>query len=483
MAGRVDEPDLHSQPVNGIRLVLLKTAQTPSDTALQFGLEWEGQKRVVHHTAPITMQDAQGRYYVLSGGTEGGIYSPETPNFSSLPSLVTTPLKSSGPLTFRMDWVIMFAFGQTSLDFDPGPKPQAGQEWALNKNVRAGGFDLRFTTARLKEAADGSVTLEFDIEAQEGITGVSLFPSGEQSTSGESGYDTARGVLVSWVTLPALPVGPVQLQIIEVLYKVEGPWEIVWEPAPLDFSSYPTPTSVPTRIAPPAPTLIPGEPLLFELKALLKSGYADYQKGPGWVHQVVEMEAAEDFGLDHGDMLEMPRQYQIESWIRLDERGYARTTIYVRKSLEGEFLSADIKDGAVYFSLPEGRGGISEDEYLATPSYDLVDLLTVFNSYLAEGATIRRENILLEGKACQLYEVTQLYDPPQLFGGELAPVQATSFAAWVDPRSGTVLRIQDSMAYTDGSSRIKTTTRFLSLEKVETPPQEILDLLAKVIRP
>jgi hypothetical protein len=39
------------------------------------------------------------------------------------------------------------------------------------------------------------------------------------------------------------------------------------------------------------------------------------------------------------------------------------------------------------------------------------------------------------------------------------------------------------MSYTDGSSRVKATTRFLSLEKVETLPQEILDLLAKVIRP
>ena len=58
MAGGVEEPDLHSQPVNGIRLVLLKTAQTPTDTALQFGLEWEGQKRMVHHTAPITMNYA-----------------------------------------------------------------------------------------------------------------------------------------------------------------------------------------------------------------------------------------------------------------------------------------------------------------------------------------------------------------------------------------------------------------------------------------
>ena len=482
MAGGVEEPDLHSQPVNGIRLVLLRTAQTPTDTALQFGLEWEGQKRIVHHTAPITMQDAQDRYYILSGGTEGRSYSAENPNFSSLASLVTAPVKAGEPFTFRMDWVIMSAFGQASLEFDPGENAQPGQEWTLNENVRAGGFDLHFTTARWKEAADGYVTLEFDIEAQEGITGVSLFPSGEQSSSGESGYDTFRGVLVSSVTLSALPAGPLELQIPEVLYKVEGPWEIVWEPSPVDFSPYPTVTPAPTRMAAPAPTLIPGEPLLSELEALLENGYTGYQKGPGWMHQVVDVEEAEDYGLDYGDTPVMPRHYLVESWVRLDKRGYAQTTMYVRKSLEGEFLSADINDGVVHFSLPEGRGGIGEDVYLAAPSYDL-DLLTVLNGYVAGGATIRLENVLLDGKACQLYEVTQLYDLPQVFDGEPAPVQAIRFGAWVDPESGKVLQTQNGMDYMDGSSRVKATTRFLSLEKVETPPQEILDLLAKVVAP
>jgi len=483
MAGGVEEPDLRSQPVDGITLVLLKAAQTPTNTAFQLGLEWEGQGRMVHHTAPLTLQDARGRYYILSGGPEGGSYSSENPNFSTLPSLVTTPVEVGEPLTFRLDWIIMSAFGQASFEFDPGEDPRAGQEWTLNEEVQAGGFDLHFTTARLKEAADGMLTLEFDVEAPKGITGVNLFPNAEISSGGESGFDKSREILVSRVTLEALPDRPLELQISEVLYKVEGPWEIAWVPAQVDFAPYPTPTPAPTRMPGPGPTLVPGEPLLYELQAALENAYDEFQKRPGWVRQVIEVEQAEDIGgLDTGDLPEQPRHSLLESWVRLDEQGYVRTQIYIRKSLDGEFISADVNDGVVHFSLPEGRGGIGEDVYLAAPSFDF-DLITILNGYLASGGTLHQETGVLDEKTCQLYEITRLYDPPQVFGGEPAPVQVASYSAWVDPESGKVLQIQNGMTYTDGSLRVKTTTRFLSLERLASPSDEVRRLLEMIIMP
>jgi hypothetical protein len=478
----VQEPDLRSQPTNGITLRLLKTSQDPAQTAFQLGMEWEEQNRMVHHTAPITLQDNQGRYYILSGGPDSGKYSSENPNFSTLSSLVTVPLNGSSPMTFRLDWVIMSAAGQTSLQFNPGKDAKPDQEWVLDEKINVGGFDLHFTKARLKKDADGWITFEFDIEAPDGVVGINLF-SNSESFSDESGYDKGRGLLVSRVTLPELPVQPVTFNISEVLYKVKGPWEITWQPDRINFSVISTITPAPIRMAEPTPTLVPDAPLLSELQILLERADADNPQGPGWVHQVMEINLAESTGvLDTGDLPEQPLHSRVEAWYRLDENGYVRTTIYIRKTLDGDFLSADINNEMYHFSIPEGRGGIGEDIYLTKPSYDL-NLLSTLNGYLMEGGTIRQENIVINGISCRSYEATLPYDPPQVFTGEADPVHAMIYSACIDPVNGKVIQAQNQLEYADGTSLIKGTTRFLSLTKVDILPDEVRQLLEKIIMP
>ena len=48
---------------------------------------------------------------------------------------------------------------------------------------------------------------------------------------------------------------------------------------------------------------------------------------------------------------------------------------------------------------------------------------------------------------------------------------------------GAVLQLQNQMAYSDDTTRVKDTTRFISLEKVDKPSDEVRQLLEKVIMP
>jgi len=478
----LQEPDLHSQSIEGITLRLLKASQGPAQTAFQFGLEWEGQNNIVHHTAPITLQDDQGRYYILSGGPEPGNYSSDNPNFSTLSSLVTVPLNTSELLTFQLDWITMTAMGPTNLPFDPGKDAKPGQEWLLDEKINVGGFDLFFTKARLKKDLDGSITFEFDIEAPDGVVGVGL-SSNADSFSTESGYDKGNGMLVSRITLPVLPVQPITFQVSEVLYKVNGPWEITWQPEPVNFLADLTVTPAPTRMPAATPTIASDNPLLSDLQALLKHAEADNPRGPGWVHQVMEIDLPESTNvLDTGDLPEQPLHTRVEAWYHLDEKGYVRTTVYIRKTPDGKFLSADIDNGIYHFSIPEGRGSIGEDIYLAKPSYDL-NLLSTMNSYVMEGGMLRKESSVVDGISCQLYQATHPYDPPQLFYGEAASVRAVIYSACVDPVNGKVLQVQSQMEYEDGTSLTKGTTRFVSLEKVDVLPDEVRQLLEQIVMP
>jgi len=487
-AGGVQEPNLHSQQVNGITLRLIKAAQTPSETAFQFAMKWEGPNRFLHHTAPFILQDSGGRYYILSGGPDGGSGTIENPNTFTLPSLVTSPIDSSSPLTFRLDWAILSISvasaddpaGAPILRVDVGQTAHPGQEWRIDRTIQAGGFDLRFTQARLKPGQDGSVILEVDAQPQPGVTALNLFPA-EGSSTYEAGYDKTRGVLVSRITLPALPGKPLDLYISEILYKVNGPWEITWQPEKISPSAQPAPAPAPTRMAAPFPTLVPNAPVLSDLQTLLKR--AGYPAGPGWVHQVWERELAEPVGvLDMGDLPEQPLHTRVDAWYRLDENGYVRTTLYINKTLNGKFLSADIDNGVYHFRLPEGWGGIGQDIYLAKPSYDM-NLISTFNGYVSEGGAVHQESAVVSGIACRLFEATRAYDSPQFSWGEPAPVRAVSYSACIDPVNGKIVQIQNKMIYTDGTSRMRDTTRFLTLEQVAVLPEEVNQILEKVIMP
>ena len=487
-ANGIQEPNLRSQTIGGITLRLDKAVQTTDQAAFRLTMEWEGANRFVRDSGPITLQDELGRYYILSAGPEGEPYKIDNPNYTTLPSMMTFPVDGNSPLTFRMDWVSVSvstrggsADGSAAiLNFDPGTAAKVGQEWTLDQTYQVNEFNLHFTKATLKAAQDGTFMLEFDIQAPPAITMINLVPKDATSPTTESGLDKTRGVLVSRVMLPTLPTQPIDLYISEVVYKVNGPWEITWQPQRVN-ATFPTPTPAPTRPAPPPPVLSSIAPLLTEAQTLLNK--ASVPNGPGWIHQVTQVDQAAPIGtLDTGDQPEQPLQMTTDAWYLLDDQGFARTTVIIRKTLDGKFISADIDNGVYHFNFPEAHGHISQDIYLAKPSY-YYDPLTTINSYIAEGGKVSHVNSTVDGKICQQYTGTRTCDPPMIFWGEPAPVSTMVYSVCIDQETGAVLQIQGKMIYSDSMTRIKDTTRFISLEEVETLPDEVRQILEKVVMP
>jgi hypothetical protein len=479
--------DLKSPKVNGMTLHLIKAVQTPSESAFQLALSWDGANRLIHHTAPITLQDAGGRYYILSGAPDGGASGIDQPNYGTLPSVMTTPVDAGSPLTFRLNWVMMSISsaayddpaGAPILRVDAGKSAHVGQEWSIDQTIQAGGYNLHFTKARLKPAEGGTIILEIDADPQPGIASLNLLPA-EGSASYEAGFDNARNVLVSRITLPTLPTKPVDLYISEILCKINGPWEVTWQPTDQGIAAL-SPTPAPTRMAPANSALATGQPLLDEMQKLRQSEAVP--AGPGWVHQVFQIDQADSAKtLDTGDLPEQPLEYRTDTWYRLDEQGYIREAVYIRSSPDGKLLGVDIDNGIYHFSLPEGSGGMGTDVYIAKPSYDF-NQVAYFNDVVTGGGTISREDSQVDGSACRLYTATQTFNPAAVYSNEALPARASRHSVCIDPKTGTVLQIQDRMEYTDGTSQIRDTTRFLSLEKVDSLPADVQQYLDQVVMP
>ncbi len=227
-ASGAGEPNLSSQKINGIILKLLKVDRSSTQTAFQLGMEWEGQNQMLRNIDPITLQDDQGHAYPLTSGQEGDHWSPDHPNQIAFASNLANLTGSSGQLTFRLNWLVMTATNQAALRFDPGKDAKIGQTWPMDQTIQAGGFDLHFTQARLVKDQDGSLALEFDIQAPKDIEGIML--RGPDAHPNGGGYDEARGLWVSHLSLTELPTQPLDLSISQLDYRVNGPWEITWQP-------------------------------------------------------------------------------------------------------------------------------------------------------------------------------------------------------------------------------------------------------------
>ncbi|HLA81017.1 MAG TPA: hypothetical protein VJP78_05195, partial [Thermoleophilia bacterium] len=302
-------------------------------------------------------------------------------------------------------------------------------------------------------------------------------------SSGESGWDRGRDTLVVRSTLPGLPAGPVELQVMEVRYRVDGPWQITWQPEAIDYSGFAAATPAPTRLPGPTPTFVPEQPLLLEIAALLDKAYSPYQRGPGWVHMVMEVRRAGDVGvLETGDLPPQPLEYISESWMYLDREGHVRIRVVQINSLDGVPMLTYLTNDTAHLNLPEGRGGFGEDLYLAPPSYDN-ELLSILNWHLAEGRSVERMEVVLEGRRSWLLTVGQEYEPPQVYQGEPAPVSKSEYRVWVDQETGRLLQSHSVMFYVNGEFRVRDTTVFRQVERVETPPPEVFRLLDQMILP
>lgn len=473
-------PGVRSQTIAGVTLELVKASQSSSNTAFQLGVEWQGERLTLHHSAPVKLRDGQGRYYVLSGGPDAGSYSSERPNFSTISSQVTSPVDGSSPLTIGVDWIMMTVSDEIDLRFDPGTDPQVGQEWNLDQDVRVGDFELHFSKARLKEGQDGNKMLEFDIQAPANVTAVYLPGDGFQ---GESGYDIERGVLVARSAMTEIPGGSITFDRAEVTYRIDGPFEILWQPERLDSTALQTPTPAPTRVAVQDEVDTVGDPLLAEVQTLLQRGYAEALYQAGWVHQKIEMEQSLPSGqLDYGDLPEQPAAFSLDIWSLLDENGFVVTSVSIQRKPDGTFLSANIDNGVYHFSLPDGWGSLGNDIYLSRPAFDQ-GALSVMNSYLEEGGSMGRMESTVDGIACQAYTATRTFDPPATFYGQTTAVQAWLYSACIDPNNGQVLQIQQRTLFVDGTSRVTNTMRLLALERVEDLPPEVQELLNQVVMP
>ena len=282
----------------------------------------------------------------------------------------------------------------------------------------------------------------------------------------------------------ALP-HPTAVRLLRVYYQAKGPWIIHWQPpaAPTPAPDTPTATVAPTLPAlpaatdQPAPTLAVSNPLLREVQQLARKFDESFQGGPGWVHVVKETLTNPQAGQDFP-----PPYLKNEQWVEVDAGGYVTRSLYTDYDEGGQIIqqSATVGDYSVNFTT--GDAGFNRG---ARYRFSL-DLLSHDLSQAAQSGSnvTREESTCQDGRRCLLITLLSASLWRVQNPGE---IQAFSGYAgrrvWIDPQSGQQVQEQSFWRLEDGSEKITSTSRYILVEKAESPPQEILDILARVHGP
>jgi len=468
---------LRSETQDGVTLVLDHIAPASDKTVFQVSLHFDQPGMSLNNDWNVILTDQNGAIYpaiditpdTMDGNAKIFQTLPFTGNEQLTVSLNVFPNAKELPVSidFSMDDANGFLF-------DPGLDPAVGQIWTLDNVIQIGGFTLRAVRANLVSTTE----LLFEFESTENLTGVLLYTPDPLLRSASGEVTQVNGDVSAGMTFEKIPTQPFEVRVKRAYYTAHGSWEIQWQPspAPQGAAVQPAVTSAPTQPPYATPTFASTNPVLLEVQRLAQQFDAPFQEGPAWIHVVTERTTNPRSGQTY------PLPYLIsEQWIETDANGYVIRSVWMDKDANGNTiqLSATVGDYSVNFTT--GDAGFNNGQ----PYRFSADMLTHDLAQAEQsGVSVTREEISCDdGQRCIVITSMESFAQPTLLAGESQAFIGSGNKVWINLATGQQIQFQAFWRLEDGTNRVESTERYLRVEKGSLPPQEILDILAKVIVP
>jgi hypothetical protein len=251
-----DASDSH----RGITLRVLDVAQTSSETAIRYQVEWTDPSwefRFGLGTGSMPeLRDNLGHIYwespqshgssiaVIAIPSSGTTPTPITPTQTD--TLIFPALSlSAGQASLWVDSIEFSMPAEETFSLDLGAAPKIGDSWPMDLQLEVAGFPVHLTEIRLEEETvdlgdgkneqhpvlsfsldpweerDGFRLLNFDLTNSE----LGIYGSGGQLFS--SGTEVYKGRLE--FTAGKIPTGIIRFQVMHASVLAQGPWEVTWD--------------------------------------------------------------------------------------------------------------------------------------------------------------------------------------------------------------------------------------------------------------
>ena len=245
---------------HGVTLRVLNVAQTSSETAIQYQVEWKDPSWHFRFGLGYghfpELQDDLGHIYWETPGSRAPVAGvvviriPETPSTRTEPQLTSTLMfpalsLSASRASLWVDSVEFWVPGEGTIDLDLGTSPKIGDSWPLDIHLQVAGFPVHLTGARLLEEtvdlgngkSEQHPVLSFTLDPLEDQDGFRLFNFGlmnsELGSYGSVGQSFSNGTEVYTGRLEFtngnVPTGVIKLQVMDAGLLAQGPWEVTWD--------------------------------------------------------------------------------------------------------------------------------------------------------------------------------------------------------------------------------------------------------------
>ena len=237
----VSEPALSAE---GISLTLDRAVQMDDGYLIYATLHWENtdfSSVELFDTTTLHVLDVDGQeisYNLDYDAMNSFTYQRGQTQFA----IKTAPILVAGPLTLIMDSAVVTVAvpGDASFTFDPGPDPEPGQAWEINKDLDVGyGHSLRVLRATYPtppmENLPQQAGFSFEMGSDTGVTNAMLFDHAHPLAGfGGGGGGSSSEIFSSGYSYAgAMPEGPITVNVDSITVNLPGPWQAEWTPPAL----------------------------------------------------------------------------------------------------------------------------------------------------------------------------------------------------------------------------------------------------------
>jgi hypothetical protein len=362
-------------------------------------------------------------------------------DLSSFPKIGQLPLLMDFPATPGQ-----FIFDPTAL--------QVGENISLDEMVDiANGYALHLTGAQ--KISPTELLFEFDADGY--LNGAMLSSA---TATGSSGGVVESGKFTASLSFAEMPNEPFEVNVTRIYYNSFGPWFLDFHVMKSMFTDLPaiTSTTPPAEVA--APTFTSQDPLFLEVQSLSQTFNKSMTQEAGWVHLVsgTSTESTQE------GQIYPPAYYQDEQWIEIDSEGWVTRSLTTQTDRAKNILQQSISVGTHNMNLTISEA-MEIPIHRLSLDWILADLDYAFNN----GQIVLREETTCEdGAACLLISMSD--------GTFVRHV-------WINVNTGQQIKLLMSQQMSDGTETILYTQDFLSVERTDNPPQDVLVMFSKVLFP
>jgi hypothetical protein len=235
----------------GISLALDRAVEMDDGYLIYATLHWENSRFSSidrNDTSSIHLLDANGQEIPYTYDLDALSSMEWQPGKTSF-ALRTAPIQVAGPITLVLDSVVVTVAVpvDAAFTFDPGPDPQPGQVWELNKDIDVGyGHSIRILRATYPKPPMENFPLQpgfsFDIQSTTGVMQAMLLDKDHPFAGGGGGGGSFTGIFSSGFSYAGeMPEGPITVHIESIGFNMPARLETSWTPPATKLKVDPTP--------------------------------------------------------------------------------------------------------------------------------------------------------------------------------------------------------------------------------------------------